>query len=316
MKKAIFQKEIDALSIVPIKDFDSVKEEYHEQDLFVDGHRNNKRFFRVDREVFSKLLLELQNNENCDYITYANEVIKEGFVPKKLSCLLKPLRFDRYKSPETNPEELIVNEVLTSQLLNYFGCSTVYNVPIKVVNRDGKNEYALLSVDFLNADNEFKTFNESELWIGRSYLSSNEIFKNFPKCIYEEYAYAYLIRFCLLHDGDLKDENFGILKNKVNGNLKVINFDYEFSFDDVMPAGKVQFLKDTRFDLETIKKYCPKVYNKFMSHCTKLSIAINKISKWNVKILNKYHKNIVFNRLKRNLKYIEQLNVIVNQNTM
>lgn len=312
MSKSEFQREIDALSISVINNFDDVVEEYSEQNEEIDGHRFGKKFFRINCECFPKLLEELTSSDDCSYITYANAIIKDGFVPKKLSCLYKQLRFDTYNSDETVAEELVVNEVLSSQILNYFGVPTVYNSACALKNEKAKKEYGLLSIDFLNGDSEFETLEDLGYKIPSGeirFLKQNENFADEDDRLrdnFDDFITSVLVRLFVLHDGDFRNFNIGNISNLENGKNQLINFDFEFTFDDIMPDGTSNFIGRMASTLESLKKNYHDIYTSFLDKCMSLQRGINKISARNIKPINKYHKDIVFNRLKRNLKLIQE----------
>ena len=306
MIKHNFQKEIDALSISSIKNFDKYVENYDEQDLDFDGHRVDKKFVRVDSKCFEKLLKEIQNNPECSYVTYMNPVIKQGFIPKKLSCFLKPLRYDKFGSND-DPKKLVVNEVLSSQIMNYFECPTVYNAVTTIKTKKCK-DLALLSVDFLNMDDEFKTFTDLTVYSsGLTFPHKCGLhFSKLPEDIYNQFAYSFLIRYYLLHDDDFRDNNIGELKNKETNKKRAINYDYEFTFEDIMPSGTREFVDTMVEGFRVAKQFCPKELDKFLQKCLYLDFALEKISKRDVEYVNSYHKNLVCSRLKRNLRLINE----------
>ena len=82
-----------------VKEVDINKvEEYHDtshsaKDSLV-GIRD-KKFVRFESDVFQELIDEIINNPNCHYVTYVNDLIKSGYIPKHVSVLKKCDNGDR-----------------------------------------------------------------------------------------------------------------------------------------------------------------------------------------------------------------------------
>jgi len=312
MVNSSYQREFDALSISVIKDFDQVATEYDEQDSGLDGHRFGKKFYRIDSSCFPKLLTGLRENEDCGYITYANGVIRDGMIPEKLSCLFKPLRFEAYSSEESVAEELVVNEVLASQILNYFGCPTVYNTATIRRNENGVAEYGLVSVDFSTDDEEFKTLRELKQTVPEWIINRNDWKKwqdnsgEYPQEYLDDFIYSFLVRHIILHDGDYNDNNLANLIDNENGEKRLLNFDFEYAFDDIMFAGVSEFMKCLMTTLTELRKHNPGLYKRFIDNCTNLQRAIDNIPPSKLQPINEYHKEIVYDRLKMNLNLVQE----------
>lgn len=315
------EKLINALSCRVIDNFEKHKEDYYEQDGELDGHRIDKVFYRVDSECLKPLIDELINNPNCGYITYMNNVIKEGFVPKKISCLSKQLRWDMNYIIEGLSDELIVNEVLASQMLNYFGCPTVFNTATIIKDVEGKTEYVLISADFMSESDNFKTLwdcycgiydlEETIQRLKKGIPTKSKIIKNE---IIEEFLYTYFVRRYVLHDGDFNADNIGFLINKENKKIQLLNFDYEFAFDNDFLAGKVNLVRELKDNLSYLVKKYPRIYEKFIKKCEEVYGGLKKISKRDIKVINKYHGSVV-SRLKSNLSTVCNTNQsIINSN--
>jgi len=278
MNKKILESVRKAIAFDLIYDFDDIKERYDEQDTFYEGHRVEKEFFRVDSKYFQPLIDELLNNPDCGYYTYANDVIKEGVVPEKLSCLLKQLKKSHY-SDNSPHKKLSVNEVLSSQILNYYGCPTTYNVPIVVNDCENNNEYKILSVDFATEGKDFKTFDEfnANIWnntkdsLERIVLALDDMgfTEDVKNKFMEDFVASHIVRTHILTDFDFSSKNAGMLGDKY------LNFDYELCFkeyDNVERAIKRSTLQS---NLIFAKNNYPTIYVKLKQKTYDLSKAVN-----------------------------------------
>lgn len=300
------QKVKEVVSFSFVENFDKMAENYHEQNGNINGHRFGKQFFRVDNQVFNPLIEELQENNDCSYLTYANNVIKAGFIPKKISAMTKQLRYEEDIPDESVSEELIVNEVLASKIMNFFGCPTCYNMAIKRKEAyNYEDEFELLSVDFMPFEHTFYTFDEYNCIISCNLEKvidtiSKRIIANYGKenseeseKLIEDFLLSQMVREHILCDDDCYHTNSGILVNNENLNLNLINFDYEFAFTNSVRQDKLrkEWFKE---QLEYAKKKYPKVYKKF---CDKTLIFEKELERLitnnEVEYFSDYHKEVV-----------------------
>ena len=80
-----FRKYIKNVSLDEIDEYSQQKSAYDNE---LSGQRQ-KRFIRLSSDVFGELIDELKNNPNCAYKTYINDLVKEGYVPKAVSVIIK-----------------------------------------------------------------------------------------------------------------------------------------------------------------------------------------------------------------------------------
>ncbi len=114
-----------------------------------DGWRA-KQYFLLDSKFFDKLIEEKKNDSNCCFVTSADDLLKEGYVPKQTSILL------------LEADEMILGSVgrdkLASRFLNHFGVPTAYyDVAYEIEERDGEKhkKQHTISVDFLKPTEKF-----------------------------------------------------------------------------------------------------------------------------------------------------------------
>ncbi len=150
-----------------------------------DGHRI-KEFFMVDSSAATEFMDEIKNNPNCSYISKFNDLIKSGYVPKKVPALVM--------QDDCGWEN---NDAFASRFLNLFGVPTVYNFNLmneyKISNFDMRSQ-VLCSLDFVG-DNE--TF-----IVLRDYLKEAEGdafyrrgYDNRLESLIEDYKKVYLLHF-------------------------------------------------------------------------------------------------------------------------
>ena len=100
-----------------------------------------KLFFRVQSDFFKSLIEEKKNNPNCSYVTCVDELLNEGYVPEKISAIVKQLYIDR---------SIVENaEMVSSQILNFFEVPTIScsNLTLQMPHR--LNQKFVVSADFL-----------------------------------------------------------------------------------------------------------------------------------------------------------------------
>lgn len=216
------------------RDLSDIKNaEFNKRDVLTGGTTIN-RFALFTGDYFTELFDELRNNPNCSYVTYLNEVIKEGYNPENVSALIK--------IPNYNPHAL--REILASKVCNYF------SIPVAYYKRT--KGYEVLTVDFLQKNETFETFGDNhfnslrqddnfdsfnrkklrelfsvmnktiqEFYESISSNPSKEIIEEQSNQMKEDFLKSYLVRVVFLGDTDLHDDNVGIIKNSVDGYIKL-----------------------------------------------------------------------------------------------
>lgn len=194
------------------------------KELKLDGHMP-KQFARVSWEEVLDFEKELIENPNNTYISYVNNMIKLGLIPEEVAVLLK----DYDACIGVNYENT------TCKLLNYFGVPTVYTFQYIAYEKPFSASIYCASQDeeLINLRNETGStfFNVEEI---------NEVFDmikgryNLKGAKYAKFRNDFirtiLVRVVILGDIDFKFENIGILHNKSTGEIRLVNYDFEYMF--------------------------------------------------------------------------------------
>lgn len=261
---------------------------------FFDNGRRYKKFSFFDSSFFSELIDDLQNNPDCQYVSYINDLVRSGYTPKWIRAMEKP----------PCVSSLGIIEVVASRLLNTMDCPTTYETIVekKCKSLSGEDigiQKRVLSVDF-DYDNEDQNFynlskfdydffsnNFTALETGikhiiydvyqKKYLVSDKFRNEDANKVLEDFAYSYLIRKFILEDKDYKFRNIGLIVDKKNQRLKFApNFDFEFVLDAKISANilcdideSLKYQLDNnwaiRNELKYIKIKYPKVFEKFIN---------------------------------------------------
>ena len=281
LKRAVNYDYIDA-------DLYNSIEDYQAKGYRLDGRRS-KRFVRMNGLLFSELINELQRNPKTSYITYANQVIKEGYIPTKLSCMIKKTDCVNFNDVDIDNPDLPFKEALASRILNLYECPTAHNIIVKDMKSTSDNPFVSISVDMVS--NDIVTFEDFRCRLGDNLAKNIRVLQqqlpkhaekngiplhlinqNMPKII-EDYAYSYLIRRLILRDGDFFEENCGLLVG--DDQLQFVNFDYESSLNLYGSApNKTQALNVVRTQL-------PNVYKKFSKTTKQLHDGLDILVKDN-----------------------------------
>lgn len=276
----------------------------------LEGHRG-KEFVRVDANFFADMIEEIKNNPMCSYVTYLNNLIKDGsLTPSYISVLKK-----KFDEKELN---LLENEILSSKIANAMGVPTVYNAKFAI-----NNENFLLSVDFLeygskiiniedwrNELSETLDIHMDNSRFAKEVLEMEEIIslhnlmdKNnqwkVDKTFRSDYLKYYLTRNIILGDTDSYPRNVCFVVDKDN-NLSIGPlYDTECAFSD---ASK------NVYDIIFAMKYLSSSFEEFNEKYK------NLISKQSLKeIFRGFDKNFVLNRCKYMKECYNQYKEICNK---
>lgn len=252
-----------------------------------------KRFFRYNGSCFDDIKQELLSNQNSSYITYFNNIAKEGIVPEWVSVLAK--KSDMFRA---------YREIITSQILNYCGVPTCAN--ISIYDKNQKFERTLVSVDFISENERFLNSEDMKLkykeyslesWLSvlSKALDKMKIIKRKPELkekIIKDFVYSFIVRRGLLGDTDCQTWNMGLLINEKDGYLKLINFDYEYG------CRNAQMIYGTERDIEFARKYFPEEYAKLMQKVDEFGQVLPSV---------KLKDEMVYNSLVKNVDYMKTL---------
>jgi len=252
-----------------------------EDEEYVGGSRSTK-FIRCSSQLFGEFIEEIRNNPNSSYESYANNLIKEGYVPDFLSVAIqKAYPFSQDLTFVDN-----LKDVIASRILNFFECPTIY---VKMMYNNGQDY--VCSLDFNKRGEDFYSFSE----IGCDYGSNNLIedldqvsdmldrfddlatFDNYDEMkdkVLQNLAYSLILRKYILRDWDGNLYNMGIVIDKENKTFEFApNFDFEYTFDlitvprleDGRMKSYLEWHADFVQELESLRKMYPTVYEKFVT---------------------------------------------------
>jgi len=232
-----------------------------------------------------------------NYITYFSNLHKEGICPEKISVLLK-----------STSKRKIIHEVLSTQILEYFGCNVPFNFFVRTEN---PQDNYLGSVDFISENEQFSTLmdlnlmwtlNLEEILIQ---LNNCKLLKNISKENIEEIKNqiikTFLARICVLVDCDFDNYNCGFLINNQTNQVKFINFDFELALTHLRLQEYTKIIYPIM--LYSATEY-PEIYEEFISKVKDMSRVLNEISSAN----NDEHYNETLKILKDNLLNVISIN--------
>ena len=193
----------------------------------LDGHLY-KNFYRCFSNAIPKLF-DSTLYKQPSYKTYFSNISQNGLIPEKISVLLKA----------AHRKSTLVQEVIASQILNFFNCKTPFNFAVKTQN---DNDNYLASIDFISYNEKLVLFNELNIiWTedvnamvkqldcltkDKTSVLYNTKTENLTK-LKDDLILSFLVRYCLLKDADFDLYNCGLLVNKLNNSVSFINFDFE-----------------------------------------------------------------------------------------
>jgi len=254
-------------------------ENLSEFDVYIENEDNKpcgmrkKKFYRASTELFPELIDQIQNNEDCSFITTFNEIIKSNtYVPKAFSVLIKD-----------NSKQVGYREMVSSNIMNYFGITTSFEKLIQ--KTDG--EFATMSVDFVPNGKEFFTMGDLGITtdlslelderairskLTRQYQSkemdsfsqviSREEFEEQLQKIVEDYMYAFIVRTYILGDQDFHEDNCGVIMDPNNFKIdNLVQFDYEATLDNCKLSYGIEME-----DILYVARMYPLVLRKILTH--------------------------------------------------
>jgi len=229
---------------------------------------NNKKFVRCNPKKLPNFI-ESMRGENS-YVVPSKRVIADGNIPENVSVIVK-----------ADMKKYVVREVIGSQVANWFNLNTCYNCAVNTAMG-----YDMISVDMIDNHEKLFTFYElkpincwgtceEQLEVVGDMLSDKNLINHKitisseqKEKIIEDYVYSHLVRRVLFSDDDFGTRNCGILYNKGNRAVKVINFDYEYIAD---PKGDTR--SNTIKDIAYISRNYPNIFNKFLEKVAIIIIA-------------------------------------------
>ncbi len=250
-----------------------------------------KSFYRyADGSPIEFLVDELNETPKTGFVTYMDEALVNGDVPKNVSVLVKTMRVRE-----------VMRETIASQILGTLGVPSCFNFAINPT-KGWEKERLLASVDFVSYGEDFSTFLDLDISVADLEMTLKILDHDYEllgkeklEVLKEDYIKSYLYRALLLCDFDFCEYNIGVLR-KDKYNAKIINFDFENSFGE----SAMGMRQDIDFDF--IRRKYPQVFKKFMADVCDLSIAIDEVKSEKIGI---YQKTLL-NTLKNNTIRIKE----------
>ena len=298
----------------------------HEFDLVDEQHGNelvghlNKRFVRLHRAYMKDYFDVVKKSQNCSFVSYLeNEDIKNDFIPKNLSVLVKKMisiPSDKESAYLKIVKKRTFAEVVCPKILNFYGCETVFNECLVTDNiyvlsldfiKPNQTYYALMDLkgnfQFLangRVDNNVDAF-KKQIEQLKHLIANNEnlFFKKQPTAdvdeMTEKLVYSWLIRCILLGDTDFSSKNFGLIYDNVKNEItSAPNYDFEFCVKVLRPdfVAKNGMIDPHGYfaNIKYVMENYPSVYKKFIEK-TKM------ISSLNPKTGNRFYEDFVYEKI-------------------
>lgn len=264
--------------IFGIKDYDEIDNTSPENLIIGKMH---KKFVRMDSIYFNRFFQERAKGERLFASHLLDEDDELGFVPNKLSALIKKASLSRDCVYETYVPEVMRN----------FNALTVYNTSCQ--DLDGFSYIA--SIDFIKPNERFILYSEikkhlSDFGSDLNLEDSVQYVSETVKTLYERenisltksglnehlksFVRSYLVRVCLLLDYDFTSRNCGFL---INDKTKTIrnapDFDYELCFR----LNNAEFLSE---DIEYAYNNYPEILEEFICNLEEFTKKENGIEKY------------------------------------
>ena len=205
-----------------ILDMFKIKIERIGQTFNYDDYKDNldgsheKSFVRISKKDFEELISPKSKKDK--FITYIDNIRKDGLAPENISVLLKTMW----------GATSVINETLASRIMNYFDCSTVYNVPYYALDKKKKRIYYVASTDCISENETFENlYRYVSVLDDRAYtvwrkvakkmeeeFQDNPHLKEDVEKMEEEFFRSQIVREFVLRDYDIGTHNFGVLYNE------------------------------------------------------------------------------------------------------
>lgn len=263
------------------------------------GGTLDKKFIRIDSDFIVKYFDEITKS-NCNYVSYADDLIRECYDPKQRDSNGKkvlPIKYFSVLVKDPNGHDSAYNggflEVLMSRFANLMGVKTVYNMSVKYKGRecimsldflkDGETMTTLddLATIYLNADinninGDYYELTPLNTWCSLIIKVLNNALK-LPEKDKKPIINRFMCDFCtqmlfrnlIAGDQDLYPYNIGVVfsKDRKNAFLAPAH-DYEYC--DTATYSLLSFFEASSDYFEYMHKHCPKTLDKFMNRLKKV----------------------------------------------
>lgn len=227
-----------------------------------------------DSKYLGDYITEIQNNPNAVYRSIYNQLIRDGYIPRYFSALIK----DCHNDPDRARAEMF-----GCQAANALGVPTAYCFGIKdssPKSDEYKGEieddyFAVASLDFVPQGFEIETFKDMaksnklccvydslDKWL--KYIDMC-LEKRFPdgvdqesrKALRSDFVKSYLFRIALFPDYDFTVYNGGIMIDEnTNKFFMIPNFDMEGMMYEHLYKARGNYYKPNRIRMKRLISYC------------------------------------------------------------
>lgn len=239
-----------------------------------------------EKKYMDEYINIVSSNQNCGYKSIYDELIKNGYIPKFYSVLIK----DCHNDPDK-----IKAELFGSKIANLLGVPTVYNFGIKDNSPKPKkwtgeivgDYFAIGSLDFvpygykiesfkdLNHGYYKRTYPSLMMWIDFIDTMLNDRFGGHVdevcrKKVHEDFVCTHLFRNILFPDSDFAVYNSGIMVSDDDRKFELLpNFDmegllYDYTYSPL--AISIFENKSRKRDIAYAMEHYPKATTKFMEN--------------------------------------------------
>lgn len=205
------------------------------------GGRSIKKFVRLDKCLFGGLVNSIKSG-NSSYVTYLNDIIKDGYMLQYVSTMQKSINSYTYYYDKN-----AYSDVAGSRVANMLGVKTCYNCLYSKKSKKGiLKPTHLLSVDFLKNDEKMWTLSDLNgygsvyttpwHWIecidnvvndSKSLFKGIDIKKHLPK-LHDDFIEQFLLHNYVLADADYCSRNIGIIVDEKRGTMELApSHDYD-----------------------------------------------------------------------------------------
>ena len=227
-----------------------------------------------DSKYLGDFIREIQNNPNATYVSIYNQLIRDGYIPRYFSALIK----DCHNDPDR-----VRAEMFGCQAANALGIPTAYCFGIKddsPKSKEFKGEiegdyFAVASLDFVPQGCEIETFKDMakskkfccvydslDKWLKYIDMCLETRFpdgvdQESRKALRSNFVKSYLFRIALFPDYDFTVYNGGIMIDENTNKFSMIpNFDMEGMMYEHLYKAKGYYYKPNKLRMKKLMSYC------------------------------------------------------------
>ena len=274
------------LVVFPDVDIDDLDYKLYDQMLIKYGEgyggHTRKTYLRVDSKYFEDAFKEMRINPNCGFITNINNVVKDGVVPEKVSVLVKEYMTSEDIKREGFATSVLnfygiptcVNVLVKNPMKKEIKFShTIYGRGDEFDRESELNYHMNMSLDFIGENDELHLFSDlidyttflygpfdrvyADMTSAITKILYRPPFNSLPEdkksqmlvTLAEQLVKSFLVRGLVCNDFDFSTDNIGLIVNEKDLTIRLINFDFEYTFDSTERETKFKRFLDECRDL-------------------------------------------------------------------